>query len=234
MVLWSVWIVAASPAAPTCAALVERLESLSPGLRRGRVQVAGCARAPGERAVVVLAAPAGGDPIDLSGLRGGARARGIEAAWPSEPVVLVADRGDPAQLVRDVIAPVRAAAVIERPGELGVDVIVAEPGPPDHAAWVRLASAAVGRDVRVFTDGSWSSACARARIALRDALPLSDDDVERLVGVGVLGSDDVAALPADALAGIVGGDPGRARALADAAAWLGEFAASPDGRRRGW
>jgi transcription antitermination factor NusA-like protein len=237
MVTWMLTLALAAdpPVDRACTALLEKLTALSPVVRKGRVEVVACARVAGERAVVVVRSARGvvGDPLDLMGSIDSTKLRPLAAALPDEDLVLAADRGDPAALVRDAIAPVKAEAIVVRPGALSVDLVV-EPAPAPGATWLRLASIATGLELRVFTPGAWTMARVRSRELLLEQLPVSEEDVDRLISAGVLTSDDVASLPGDALAGVVGGDLARAQSLADAAAWFAEYEASPDGRRRGW
>ncbi len=211
-----------------------------PNVRKGKVTIAGCARVPGVRAVVVLRDGRGviGDPLELAAAPTQNKLKEFPEHWSREPVVFVGDRGDPARAAIEALDPIGVDRVVAHPGGFVLDVVIkagpnGQPITPDPV-WIAVAGGALNADLRIFNPASWTVARIDAAPALQDALSLDEASVTALIDHGLLTADDLAGTPPAALSRALAIPLATAQSWVDAAAQWTEYAATPADRRRGW
>jgi hypothetical protein len=231
-------IAAAAPAPQpeldtACVALREALRRELPMLRKRRVEVSGCARLPGYRAVVVLRSTreSSGDPLEIAAAPDRQRLDLFRTSWEGEPVTFVGDRGEPGAVVRDALAPFEIDRVVVHPGGATADVVTRSTSLPDPRM-VAVTTAATGVQLRCWNPGSWTVARIHAAESLVQTLALDEPTTERLVDLGILSPTDLIGTPSEPLAASMQTAPGDVRAWTDAAAMWTEFTAA--GHARGW
>jgi transcription antitermination factor NusA-like protein len=216
-----------------CEALASQLASQLPQLRKGRVEVAACARLPGVRAVVVLRAPGGADPLVVAGGPDGARLRSVVGSWKAEPLEFVAE-GAVEPLLLAAMAPLKPLRVEPWPALRAIDVVLSEADrrAPELASRLTFAEELTGAVIRVYADGVLAAVRADAAAQMVTRLRLTEAQADALVALGCHDLSDLVLAERAAVTAALGGAEA-ARAVSEAAAWAVELG-EPGVRRRGW
>jgi hypothetical protein len=233
VVLLALLLGASARADEGCEALKAQLAAQLPQLRKGRVEVAACARLPGVRAVVVLRAAGGLDPLAVAGGPDGARLRAVVGSWQGEPLEFVAE-GAQEPLLRAAMAPVQPLRVEAWPALRVIDVVLSESDARAVVLASRLAfaEALTGSVIRSYADGALAAVRADAAAQMVDRLRLTEAQAQALVALGCHDLSDLVLADRAAVAAALGGEEA-ARAVSEAAAWAVEMG-EPGVRRRGW